>query len=166
MKQQLIANLAQHDIIAPKTFDYKNYFQKKQFKIQQTFTKPDSSPIIEIQTLYETPEVQNMQQMSYDLQQHIHSIQTVRLQQTGMKTNPFENPFEVSAADYDPEELARRRRPPSSYRRCMAMASPMYSQSQDTFDQQQLPMDEYDMHGEPDIIPNSYFQQQEQYYDD
>lgn len=58
------------DIVAPKQFDFKNYFQKKQFKIQSAFAKPDSSAFIEMQTIYQTEEVQKMLSLSHELQQH------------------------------------------------------------------------------------------------
>ena len=69
-KLKLSQRFASEDIVAPKNFDYKNYFQMKQFKIQQAFAKPDSTSFIDLSTIYETNEVQNMLGLSSEVMNH------------------------------------------------------------------------------------------------
>ena len=75
-----------------------------------------------------------MFQLSSEMQQHLNVLQSVRLQ-TQAQQNPFENPFAgtLSQANNqeDPEEVEarqRRKRPPSSYRKCFENDVPGYSQ--------------------------------------
>ena len=69
-KLKVSQRFASEDIVAPKSFDYKNYFQMKQFKIQQAFAKPDSTSFIDLSTIYETSEVQNMLGLSSEVMNH------------------------------------------------------------------------------------------------
>ncbi|TNV80901.1 hypothetical protein FGO68_gene11308 [Halteria grandinella] len=119
-KEQISQKLSSIDLIAPKTLDFKNYFQKKQFKIQQAFMKPEqTASFIDLQQIYESDEVQQMLVLSSEHQQHRQIIQVARNAQQ-RSVNPFENPFaehNVSTAGCSEEEIMRRRRIPESFRR-------------------------------------------------
>eukprot|EP00347_Sterkiella_histriomuscorum_P018554 403345070 len=119
------------ELIAPKQFEFKSYFQMKQFKIQQAFAKPESS-FIDIQQLFESEEVQKMLQQSQEMMMHQNMIQNMRQQhkfnpQMPYLTNQYENPFALgtTCADgfntifsnpYELEQMQRKFKPPSSYR--------------------------------------------------